>query len=400
MNFPLVDPLARLGSCGWELANASDGGFWDSVTGAANSASVAHSRSGGRHWRVNPTAVAEANFLLKRNAVTTNTNDVYVRLSLSVEQNPSAQATLVLLEDFTLAQTVGAIRINIDRTLELWNDAAQIGSDSAAMELNADIHNIIELTYIFGTGIITGFLNGVQFASGSITAGVDNASRIQLGFQEIITCELHFDDFAYNDQTGSAQTGRPNYNGRIAQYGRPNAAGDNAQGSRGGTDTGNDYSQLNETPPDDATTYYILDVNGDIIDLNTDIENLVFQGAKIVLCQVGMRHRAAGASQMTYRLRIKSQASGTVQFGTSTNHDDVTWKTNGDVVPRNYTLTSYTDPQTGGPWTVPRLIPAQIGVIADDAAPDVEITALWLLVEYELNILDPIISPGLISFPR
>lgn len=63
----------------------------------------------------------------------------------------------------------------------------------------------------------------------------------------------YMDDLYVNSTTGSQNTG---YSGdiRVSAY-IPNAAGDNTGLTRGGSDSGNNYGQVDERPPNDATDY-------------------------------------------------------------------------------------------------------------------------------------------------
>lgn len=61
------------------------------------------------------------------------------------------------------------------------------------------------------------------------------------------------DDYYFNDTAGSVNNG---YSGdiRIKGY-SPNAAGSNTGLTRGGSDSGNNYGQVDEVPPNDGTDY-------------------------------------------------------------------------------------------------------------------------------------------------
>jgi hypothetical protein len=395
--------MARLFTSGWELQDVLDGGAafgsWDAVVGTSIAAVAGTAaRTGERGLRVNPGAAA-ANSLEKRFAVDATTNDCYCRFYLYIQTSLSAQSTLLHGLD-TLAVSF-AVRLNTDNTLELWTNAAQIGSDSAA--LSTATWYRIEVGLVNSTGVVTAYVDGASFASGTVTAGREDVSFISLGLHtQNTTGEVYFDDVAVNTETGSVQNSLPGEGHDIVLM--PNGDGDNAMGSRGGTDSGSDWGQVDEKPPNDVTDYYVLDVNNDIIDLNIEEAGVIPDGATIKLVQVGVRHMAVSASQLAYEARIKSQASGAVLTGTSTTHNDTTWKTNGDTAPLNYTLTSYTDPQAGGPWTKALLGTAQIGVRCTDATPDMRISTLWAYVEYmevsATNLQDPILAGGVVPFPR
>src|SRR3990167_2932160 len=105
----------------------------------------------------------------------------------------------------------------------------------------------------------------------------------------------------------------------------------------------------------------------------------------ITLIQVGVREAAGSAAQGSWKLRIKSASSGTVAEGSTTTHNDITYRTNGDALPRVYTLTSYTDPTTALVWTstgTNSIDNMQIGIQVVDATPDINVSTLWALIEY------------------
>lgn len=386
--------MAQLFSSGWDLFHANDGGIWDTVTGSNIGSVAGAARSGARGLRIDPTAAAE-NYLEKVFAVAGNTNNFYAGGYIKPVTNISALGNILVVLD-SLANQVGGLRIATGRTLELWGGGggpAKIGASSAAMTIG-DYENFFELTWIQSSRTLAGYLNGVQFATGAGDAGSDNADTIWLGFSEVRTGEFHIDDFKFNDQTGTV------CNGRVAptrlQIFFPAAAGDNAMGVRGGTDTGSDWGQLTQNPPDDVTTYYILDADagGDIIDVNIeDATTFLPAASRPCVVQVGVKTRAASAASCAYQLRIKSQASGTVQLGTATTADDTGWKTNGDTLPRNFTLTAYVDPQAGLTWTRQLLDTSQIGVIATDGLPDLHITSLFAYVSYIQPKHSPVNQP-------
>lgn len=401
--------MARVWTCGNEFSDVLDGGSangkWDTVIGTQITAPVASARSGRRGLKASPTSAAEQSVDKRFGGAGTPFN-WFFRAYLNPQVVPSGRTAILRMTD--TAQTLISIRWNTDHTLELWNQitVTQIGSDSPAMTFQ-DYENRLEIGYIRSTGVFTAYLNGTSFASGAVGDNVNNFLnnwRVGMGTGgiEVATGEIWMDDFAINDSNDSAQTSLAG-EGRVVQV-RVNAAGDNSQGTRGGTDTGADFSQLNEDPPDDATTYYIWDNANDILDLNLE-DGWVVAPDTITLIHPEFRHRPGGTpGTSSYKLRIKSQSGGTLLEGTVTAHNDITWKTNGDSLPRNATLTSYTDPQAGGSWTPALLNTAQIGVEGTDVVPPLWGTALWATVEYveaaATVLQDPILTEGVVPFAR
>jgi hypothetical protein len=182
-------------------------------------------------------------------------------------------------------------------------------------------------------------------------------------------------------------------------------------GVRTGVDSGSDFGQLDEKPPNDGTDGYLLDANNDIIDLGFEdaselVANGVPAGSTIRTVQVLVRHQLdAGTNAIGYAARLKSQSGGTVQTGTTITHNDQNWTMNGDPnsIPRIPSLTSYTDPQAGGPWTIPLLDAGQCGVICTDANGDMDLTTLGVYIGYRTvttALKDVIMHGGLVPFAR
>jgi len=409
--------MAALVRSSWEYADVLDGGslrgIWDASTGANLAATVAAAITGDRGLRVDPVAAA-VNYVTKRFAATGTTNDNFSKFDFRVVVSVNTQTQIIALWDFLFGGPSGSIRINTDNTLELWNEnaGAQIGSDSAALTANTVYR--IELGYVFSTRAITAYIDGVSFASGTLDAAADNLDQVHLGIGAgtgiAATGELNFDSFCLNNQTaGGAQTSLVGEEFVVLRV--VNAAGDNAMGVRTGVDSGSDFGQLDEKPPNDGTDGYLLDANNDIIDLGFEdaselVANGVPAGSTIRTVQVLVRHQLdAGTNAIGYAGRLKSQSGGTVQTGTTITHNDQNWTMNGDpnTIPRIPSLTSYTDPQAGGPWTIPLLDAAQCGVICTDANGDMDLTTLGVYIGYRTvttALKDVIMHGGLVPFAR
>jgi hypothetical protein len=408
--------MAALMRSSWEYIDVLDGGslrgIWDTSVGANLAATVAAAITGDRGLRVDPVAAA-VNYVSKRFAATGTTNDNFEKFDFRVVTSVNTQTQIIALWDFLFGGPSGSIRINTDSTLELWNENAgtQIGSDSAALTANTIYR--IELGYIFSTRVITAYLNGVSFASGALDAAADNLDQVHLGIGAgtgiAATGEFNFDSFCLNNQVGANQNTLVGEEFVVLRV--VNAAGDNAMGVRVGVDSGSNFGQLDEKPPNDATDGYLLDANNDIIDLGFEdaselVANGVPAGSTIRTVQPVVRHILdAGTNAIGYAARLKSQSGGTVQTGTTITHNDQNWTMNGDpnIIPRIPSLTSYTDPQAGGPWTIPLLDAAQVGVICTDANGDMNLTTLGVYIGYRTvttALKDVIMQGAVVPFAR
>lgn len=278
--------------------------------------------------------------------------------------------------------------------LKLYNVTTQVGSNSSALSANTWYR--IEIQYDASgaptTHILRARLNGVEFAGATnLTIGGSGIFDIALGGNlgsEINTAgNFFFDDIAINDNTGTVQNSYPG-NGSIIHL-LPDSAGDNnawSTGAGGSAGAANNFTRVNEVTPDDATSYNTSNTLNQLDDYNlAATPAAIDSGATINVVQVGARWGGSSASGNGQpKVRIKSQATGTVLEGTLTAAlSGTTWVTNQNAAPRNPALTSYTDPQAGGAWTKALLDTAQIGVNRNTTGTgSARISTLWLLVDY------------------
>lgn len=369
--------MGSMGRCGWEGLDVLDfGGFWDSVSGCSVTAGAA--RTGDRGLRVN----ASFNFVAKQFKAAGTTDDYFGRICVDPQTSLDVLTPIVRTSDSGTGQSVFEIRANADDTLELWKGGgtpAQIGSDSPAMSGYASI----TWEYDQSTATVTAYLDGTSFASGTVDAAHDNVDTILIGFFGAIGAgDYHFDDFAHNDQTGSIENGLPDWRGKVYVAMPDTDHADDSTGSRGGSDSGSDFGQVDERPTNDGTDYYALDT-GETLEVECSTGGAALPaGATVKVVHVGARHRSQSAAAMSYQLGIRSVDEGTLQSGSTVGHNDTAWRTNADDPPRNYSLASYTDPEGSGPWTADLLSGAHLVVTAIDGSPAVWVSTLWMYVEY------------------
>lgn len=379
--------MARLFSSGFELNSLTAAVEFETITGAPTIV-TSPVRSG--TYALN--ATGGANDVRHPISQSTLNGPLYMRVAIYVTTLPSAITTIMVF--LNNATTRGRIRMATDGSLELWDAANKKGSSSAALSLNTWYY--VELSFfnntVSGSGEVEGRLNGSSFATATAAVTTGAVNIVAVGNASAATTfNATFDDWAVNDSSGSAQISWPG-DGKIIHL-HPNAAGDNAQGSRGGADSGSDWGQLDEVTPNDATDYYILDATNDIIDVNVESATGAGIGASdtITLVAVGIRMTGADTSgNHQGQARIKSASGGTT---TTANHSSVntaTWYTQNNATgAKRYVLNSYTDPTTTVAWTptgTNSLENMQIGVAAPDATPDVWVSTLWALVEYVPNV--------------
>lgn len=375
--------MARLWTCGFELQDASaTPKEWLSSTGTPTISTTVH-RAGAASLRINPTAATQyVEQQLDSGTVKRTLHRFYLRITTL----PSADCNL-----YGIGQSgffPGLLRLKTTGVLTLRDGftSADIGTTSAA--LSTGVWHRIELDYtdVAGTagsftGAFKGYLNGVEFSS-TLCSNTNGWSRVRIGAQTAVSADLHIDDVAVNDTTGSVQTGLPGP-GNVVHL-APNAAGDNAGWATtvGGT---SNWQRVSEITPDDATTYNATVATGTttIDDHNlSSTATAGVSGERVTLVQVGGRigSNAVTAASLVYR--IKSQTAGTVLESASVSVALNGWATHKAAAPFIQQLTSYTDPQAGGAWTTALLDQAQIGYRSNVSQTTARrVSALWALVE-------------------
>lgn len=374
--------MARLWHSGFELQSVTAGVEFDTITGSPtiNTSIV---RSGAASLRCNPTAATA----YVQHDYADSTTIKFARVYVYIASAPSAITDILMLGD-NANSYVARIRMNTNRTLELWSDSAQVGSDSSALDL--DTWYRIELSYDDANAdAVVARIDGTNFATG--TGGNNGGNgRFRLGVCTAVTADLYFDDFAVNDSaSGGSQTTFPG-DGKIIHL-RPNAAGDaNAMTPVNGGTAGaaNNFTRVDEITPDDITSYNQSNVTatGLTDDYNID-DTPVAIGASDTINVVSVGMRFAKNSSLTpngsLTLRIKKTSGGTVSSSSVINATSTTYFTNAIAAPRVYRLTLYTDPD-GASWTKSTLDSAQIGAtgIAGAAGSQPRLSTEWLLVDW------------------
>lgn len=193
-----------------------------------------------------------------------------------------------------------------------------------------------------------------------------------------------YDDLATNDANGSAPHNTFPGDGFVIHL-KPSGDGDADTGTptRGGTDSGAIWSQLDELPPNDATDYVVLPVNPSDCVVAVDDATMINAGDTILFVEVHGRVSAATATASNWFPQIQSQAAGTRVSAAAVAWASASWFTNDDTAgTKQCKLRQLTDPQAGGAWTRALLDTMQITARTTDGAPDTWVSALWALVEY------------------
>lgn len=227
--------MSRLWSCGFEL-NADDAEGWFLTGGTIVTSPI---RSGA--YALEFTATEARRFSYRGSATA---ESIFARFYIRITTLPGSLSEIFTFGNSSVERI--SIRLDTDGHLELWNDedGAQIGSDSST--LNTDTWYRIEInadTTTIASSSISARIDGSEFASGTVdlSTGLDN---IQI--KGVTGSSWCFDDIAINSTSGSFQNSWPG-EGEIIHL-KPDGTGDYGHWT-------NDYQNIDEVTPDDATTF-------------------------------------------------------------------------------------------------------------------------------------------------
>ena len=412
---PESSQAARRWSSGFELQSATAGFEIDTINGTGVTIDTTTKRSGSASMRIQRSGGAGTTdvSVFLPSAVT----QLWQRMYLNIATAPSA-ATGILEADNNSVLTFCGITLNTNRTLQLYynQDVAgaatktNIGSASTALSTGTWYRVELYSNSTNGGGCIAkldGQVIGAQMGitdfyppmGTSITTTYWGIDAGEWGAPYTANADLYFDDMAINDNTGTRETSWAGP-GKIV-YLRPNAAGDSNQWTHDDNTAAGatNYTELTETTPDDATSYLKRVNTGTLTDdynvtdsstagiASTDVIKLVQVGARIGATSATATDRGA-------ILRIKSQASGTVDTTGTIDWSINGWANNSDDTSNLYDLTSYSDPQDAATrWTSTKLDSMQIGFQnATSSTNEIRVSALWALVEYNSYSNGPLVQ--------
>lgn len=411
--------MARMYSSGFELQSADSLGkeySYFQINGSNNSPgsiSTSIKRTGAASLRVNGTIATGTNGIGVGQDIYVGTTNrkLWVRAYVRFEAWPGDVAAVMAISDQNLANNV-VLAVRSDHKLDfyVWNQAGNNylipGSTSVALNLSqwyrleifCDTSTSASWAGEFrldGTTVAT-FSGQNNSAMGTIAC--DTFSLFSAAFNTGVTVDQYYDDVACNDANGSVHNSWPGAGSIVHMH--PDSAGDNNQWlkSDGSAADTNNFNQVDETTPDDGTTYLRRTTSSTPIDdynCQTSGSAGISAGDTIRLVQVGVRCGATSATitNRTGKLRIKGQASGTLQEGSVVGWNaDTTignWTTHqvlaAGILGGPYTLTAYTNPQSGAgaAWTPASLDTMQIGMQAAVASVNaLRVSAVWALVEF------------------
>lgn len=373
--------MARLNHVGFELNSLTNGVEFISVSTNTGSIQSTIARGGGFAYRNNPSASIQ-NVTMQMASGTLKT--AFVRFYYYVTTHPAAAALVFVIADSSGTSLLMRLRGTGSGLRALDSTNTQVGSDFA---LNTGQWYRIEVKLFSNasTGTIDVLVDGSSVVSvtGKNTGGSDIAV-LQFGSGAALTHDYYIDDVALNDSTADTFGSNTSYPGpgHLICL-RPDSTGDSAQWSRGGTDSGANFSQCNETTPDDATKY-VESVTAN----QTDMYNVGPSGLGasdvVKAVSVGARLTNDVADVTTaVKIQVESAASGTILQSTGFNLGTTTWKTNGSSTTFNpYPIMTDATPDSVH-WTAANLDTMQIGMKLVTAGTNkIRVSTIWAMVEY------------------
>jgi hypothetical protein len=393
--------VAFLWGTGFELNSVDTREFdYGSINIDRLSISTSTKRSGAYALRLNNLGSSNASSVghLFRTADTT---PVYARFYFRLVTAPSSATTPIFALQVSSGTIRASIRLTTGGAIQLVDDTTVIG---ASRQLATNVWHRIEIfadsTNASGSRVITGRLDGIEFASSSTatlgTIGAVAFGGNLVGSETATGGEWFFDDIQINDTSGSVENSWPG-EGRIV-HARPNAAGDSNtwQTASGGSGSGSstNYEAVNEIYPNDATTYLrrtTTTIKVDDYNITNSSDLGIIPLDTIRFLAVGARGGATSATANTARnvlLRIKGQSGGTVSKSAQIDWSVSGWITHSDPTPRNYKLVAYTNPQSSDAWSTSTLDTAQIGIEnASSSTTEARVSTMWALVAYSNSTL-------------
>lgn len=370
--------MARLFSSGFELNSLAAN---IEFTNTAGTLSIVTSpvRSGTYALRANPAA---ATGIVTRSIYGADQNFIgFVRLYLYIASLPSGNDAIIRFSTTTNTNRAG-IRLTAGGALQLINSSSvQVGSDSSTLSTGQWYMVELRIDATTNPGTLEARLNGQVFAAGSNNIQ-GSWARIQLGsMTAATTADLHFDDIAVNDNSGSFQNTYPGPGKIIHLY--PNASGDQTQWTIGGsTPAATNWQSVSEVTPDNGVT---------LVSSNTlnqeDLYNVgspaIGAGDNINVVHVGGRFNNNVADAVTQFVFEATKASGgTIAQSAGIIPNTASFTTNSVATDYAYPITLYRDPDSIN-WTRATLETMQIGQRLTAAGTNnIQVSTIWALVDY------------------
>ena len=279
-----------------------------------------------------------------------------------------------------------SVRVNSAGNLMAFaNDGTtQIGSNSAtALALNTWYW--ITVSCATGTtAAIAVNIDGVSAITGTGDLTVNNGGAIDLGKttnRNGQTVDFFYDDWQIDDTEIPTE--------KRALMLRPDSDGAAVTWTRGGTDSGNDWDQVDEIPPDTAD--YLVSTLSIGDRSNVGFASCASAGITGTIAAVRFSAYSArdGAANGTYSLGIRS--GGTNSDNAATNGSGAAFAF---VVRASVSTVLVVDPTDAAAWTVAKVDALEGCVIEQEATDKTKTAWMGLEVLFTAGPVGPLIGPG------
>lgn len=379
--------MALLFASSWEVNSTTAGMEFGAITGTI---STSNARTGTYSGRVSG-LVSGINQRFRAQFISSaNNGPFFFRLYGSFVTLPSAENRFVALSNSTTTGTGVAIYLTVDASgvIRLYDEDGQIGSGSVAISTGQ--YYAIEIQYdrtrASGSHYVRARLNHIEFAGATNRALSVNINQVYIGgnlnSEAQTQGEWHFDDLVIYNTSGSYDVSWPGA-GAVAVL-RPNGVGDNTNWARGGADSGSNWGQVSENPPNDVTSYVTSNTAAQVDSYALgDTPVGITSSSRIRSVSVNVRFAGAGASSNA-SFQIGLRVSGTSVSSPTVTPNGTTYRTNdttgNTLVPL---LVATTVPGTSRAWTKSDLDSAQVELsLASGNTNGVRVSGVWVAIEY------------------
>lgn len=387
--------MARLWGSGLELNDVTTANLEFTAIGGPPTTSTTTVRTGTYSLGISSLSSGDNKRVGYQWSAAASNGPFYFRVYLRVAARPGAENRIILLNNAvgTIGTPESYITLDQNGLLRLYDEDGVIGSPSSALTNDTwyRIEILFDLSGGAGSHVVTARVDGVNFSSGttrSISTGIVGVVLGgNLNNESNTSGDWFFDDIAVNNASGSFQNSWPGA-GEVVHL-KPNAAGDNNGWAKngGGAGDSNNYQEVDEVTPDDATTNLESTALDATDDYNIEATPAAMDANDTInVIQIGTRFRSETAGTGDgFCLRVKASASGTVEESSELTPTSTTWVTNATAIPRNHALTLYDLPGASTTaWTKSDLDQAQIGIrqTDTDGAVATEVSTVWMLVDH------------------
>lgn len=311
--------MTRLLTCGWETNDINESGV--SVTGAAATQTLV---------TTTPTPRSPSVYCLKMGSTSTVSNNASRTWTLASSKTEMWTRFAVIFHLWTIEGVVATIYDSGGGSAGIQGVVSWHPSDllirayrgqntllgTSTLQCSADTWHTVEIRWQItsGTvGIIEVWVDGTRFLN---LTGIDNTNTGNLNVQGFALGAANgvmlsggytgLDDIAVNDTVGTINNGQIG-DGRIVLL-KPNGAGSNTAFIRGGTDSGANWSQVDELPP--SMTDYVTSATLGARDTYT-LEDVPSGTWTVNACEVIALAQNADVGTGSLALTVKSGATTT-----------------------------------------------------------------------------------------